>query len=57
MLVANRVDADDGFLDEELELGVGIVDVSVVDSLDKCFSCVGSLQAACAAELEDPGVG
>ncbi len=55
MLVANRVDTDDGFLDEELELGVGIIDVGVVDSLDKCFSCIGSLEASCSEEREDLG--
>ena len=45
MLVANRDDINDACLDQELELGVGIVDVRVVDCLDKCLSCIGSLQA------------
>ena len=56
MLVANRVDGDDGFLNQELELGVGIVDVRVVDALDKCFSCIGSLQTAGSLDLEDADI-
>ena len=56
MLVANRVDSDDGFLNQELELGVGIVDVRVVDALNKCFSCIGSLQTACSVDLEDADI-
>ena len=53
MLVANRVDGDSGYLDKELELGVGIVDIRVVDSLDECFSCIGSLEASGAVDQED----
>src|SRR5512137_2486737 len=56
MLVANRVDGDDGFLYQELELGVGIVDVRVVDALNKCFSCIGSLQTAGSLDLEDADI-
>ena len=55
MLVANRDDIDDGSSIEELELGVGIVDVRVVDCLDKCLSCIGSLQAAWSVKQEDTG--
>ncbi len=53
MPVANRVDSDGRFLNQELELGVGIVDIRVVDSLDKCLSCIGSLEASCAVDQED----
>ena len=53
MLVANRDDGDDGLLNQELELGVGIVNVRLVDALDKCFSCIGSLQAAGSMDLEE----
>ena len=38
MLVANRDDVNDACLDQELELGVGIIDIRVVDSLNKCLS-------------------
>jgi len=33
MLVANRDDGDNGLLNQELELGVGIVNVRLVDAL------------------------
>ena len=53
MLVANRDDSDDGLLNQELEFGVGIVNVRLVDTLYKCFSCIGSLQAAGSVDLEE----
>ncbi len=53
MLVANRDDGDNGLLNQELELGVGVVDVRLVDTLYKCFSCIGSLQAAGSVDLEE----
>ena len=46
MPVANGVDGDDRFLKEDLELGVGIIDVCTVDGLNQCLCCVGALQAA-----------
>ena len=46
MLVANRDDSDDGLLNQELELGVGIVNVRLVDTLNECLCCIRSLQTA-----------